>query len=173
VQNFAKETNLDASEECAGLITDVIPMLMRILRCEIGNIRPADITVPQLRTMACLQAHAGISLTELAEHLGFLPSSASKVVDQLLTRDLLTRQIDPSDRRRAILTLTPAGLAALDETRSAIQAFIGKQLAQLSPDKLSTISDAMLQLQQIFAPTIEARAQTTVSPKTAPSQDQG
>lgn len=135
-------------------MTEVVPLLMRIVRAEINRIRPAGITYPQLRTMAYLRNHAGISLTELADHLGFLPSSGSKVIDQLATRGLLTRQVDPDDRRRAILTLTPTGEAILSETRCTIETYLAEYLARLSPVELSTISEAMLNLQHLFAPGV-------------------
>lgn|GEM_PF-274083 len=158
MQSFIVETNSELETNDARLIVEAVPLVMRAINAEIRRRKPQDITLPQLRVLAYLQDHAGISLSELAEHLGFLPSSASKVVDQLVTRGLIMRQDDPSDRRRAVLTITPDGRIILCLSRKAILPFLGDRLATLSTGERATLTAAMGLLRKLFTPEKDAHA---------------
>jgi len=134
------------------MIIEAVPLVMRTIRTEANRRVPLDVSLPQLRALACLQNHAGISLCLLAEQLGLLPSSASKVVDQLVTRGLVTRQDDPADRRRAILTMTADGQTTLYSARQAILPYLAERFSALSASERSVLTDAMRLLQKLFAP---------------------
>jgi DNA-binding MarR family transcriptional regulator len=51
----------------------------------------------------------GMRVGEVADALGITIGGASKLVDRLVTAELVTRVTDPADRRAARLTLTPLG----------------------------------------------------------------
>jgi len=57
----------------------------------------------QLKTAMQVSIHQPISLNELAKKLGVSAPSASVMVDRLVEKDVLTRESDPSDRRRVQL----------------------------------------------------------------------
>jgi DNA-binding MarR family transcriptional regulator len=50
---------------------------------------------------------------ELAELAGISPPSATRIVDGLLERGLVTRVEDPTDRRAVVISLTVAGRGSL------------------------------------------------------------
>jgi DNA-binding MarR family transcriptional regulator len=55
-------------------------------------------------------AEAGpMTLTELSRHLDRAPSTLSEMVDHLEAKDLIRREPDPADRRRALIWLTAHG----------------------------------------------------------------
>jgi DNA-binding MarR family transcriptional regulator len=55
-------------------------------------------------------AEAGpMTLTELSRHLDRAPSTLSEMVDHLEAKDLIRREPDPTDRRRALIWLTAHG----------------------------------------------------------------
>lgn len=56
-----------------------------------------------------------VSVGELAELLLIKPNTAAELVNRLETAGLIERVRDPADRRRALLSLTAAGAAKLDE----------------------------------------------------------
>jgi len=157
MQYFTNENNPDTMLDCARLMVEAVPLVMRTIRVESHRHAPADLSLPQLRTLGLLAIHPGISLCVLAEQLGLLPSSASKVVDQLVTRVLVTRQEDPADRRRAILTLTEDGKEMLHSSRQAILPYISERLATLSTDEQTTVAAAMSLLRKIFLPDRDAQ----------------
>ena len=61
------------------------------------------------------QAPRSPSIGAVASVLAIDPSTASRLVDQRVADGLLERSPDPEDRRRAVLRLTPAGAALLEE----------------------------------------------------------
>lgn len=61
---------------------------------------------------------------QLSEVIGIDPRNAVPVIDGLVDRALLVRDIDPADRRRRVLALTPAGqemVGDLTMTGSALE----------------------------------------------------
>jgi len=66
-------------------------------------------------------AHAGpLTVGEMAAHLDRAQSVVSDIVSGLEAKGLLAREADPADRRRTLVWLTPAGLAALDADRQVL-----------------------------------------------------
>lgn len=56
-----------------------------------------------------------ITAIRLAEHLGMSRAGVSKTLGKLEQKGLLTRTPNPSDRRSALVRLTAAGIATVDE----------------------------------------------------------
>ena len=80
-----------------------------------------DLTITQVKALAAL-SHTELSVKDLAEKLGLSLPGASRAVDVLVERGLLSRREDPDDRRQKRLRATDAGRDALrriDEARLA------------------------------------------------------
>ena len=58
-----------------------------------------------------------LSVRELAEQLQVKHHSTVGIVDQLVTRDLLVREVAPLDRRKILLSLTEKGRSARQPPR--------------------------------------------------------
>lgn len=63
----------------------------------------------ELRAVMCLANREDIPLRQLAADLAVTPSHASKIVDGLVGRRLVSRRTDRDDRRITRLTLTATG----------------------------------------------------------------
>ncbi|GAA4238375.1 MarR family transcriptional regulator [Actinomadura meridiana] len=76
-----------------------------------------DVPVPstQLRALFVLE-RGPVNVSNLADELGALVSSASRLCDRLAASGLLTRDTG-SDRREVTVRLSPDGLALLDQLR--------------------------------------------------------
>ena len=142
---------MDASlEECVREVLDVIPMVMRSLRAEFRSHRGNDLSIPQYRTLMFLRRSPGKSLADLAEHLGITPPSTSKLVDGLVKRGLVDRQDFPVDRRRIVLSLTPAGAELAEASLRLSQEVYRRRFAALPKESLGIIKQAMEALRPIF-----------------------
>lgn len=87
----------------------------------------------QLRALLVVERAGEINLNGLADRLGAIPSSASRLCDRLQASGLLLRSPGRTDRREITLTLTRDGRAMLAAMRHARRAEIGRVLEQMSP----------------------------------------
>jgi DNA-binding MarR family transcriptional regulator len=139
-----------SAEECAALVADSVPLVMRTIRAEMRSHRSPDLSVPHFRTLAYLHRHPGASLSDVAAHIGLTLPSISKMVDRLVARELVTRRSGPQDRRRICLELTPQGESTYQAAASATRARLAERLAALSPDERATIGQAMRTIKVLF-----------------------
>jgi DNA-binding MarR family transcriptional regulator len=103
--------------ECAESIVDVVPLVMRAIQAEMRSARTRGLSVPQFRALAYIDYHPGASLSDVAEHVGLTLPSTSKMIDGLVARELVARDVCAVDRRRIALALTERGRSVLDSAR--------------------------------------------------------
>lgn len=127
-----------------------VPAVMSVFRAEMRAGRPAELSVPQFRTLIYLQRHPGATLSGVAEHLGLALSTVSKLVDGLFKRDFVTRETSAEDRRRARLALTRHGEAMLEGARAGAQARLAERLSALSLAEQEAVLIAMRALYRVF-----------------------
>jgi DNA-binding MarR family transcriptional regulator len=85
---------------------------------DIGGVSPV-----QLRALTALRQKGEANLAQLAEEIGITVSTASRLVDRLVSADWVHRATSPSNRREISLTLTAAGrrlLRRYDRRRVAL-----------------------------------------------------
>lgn len=124
---------------------------MRVLRTEVRAHTSPELNMPQFRTLAFLGRNEGAMLGDVAAFLTLSLSAASKLVDGLVSANLIDRDSDPSDRRKVVLKLTPSGRLKFDEARRITAEFIAERVAPLSHAERACIIEAMGILQRVFA----------------------
>lgn len=139
-------------QECAGQVLEAVPLVMAAIRAEMRSHRGAGLSVPQFRVLVYLQRHAGASLSAIAEHMGLTLPSMSKMIDGLVARDLVARQLNPADRRRVTLAPTGSGRQAMQAAHNATAARLAARLSALPASERRTIGKAMQVLATVFAP---------------------
>ncbi len=137
-------------EACAAVVLETVPALMRIIRGQMRQQRAAGLSVAQFRALGYVGRHAGAPLSALAEHLGLTPPATSRLVDGLVARQMVRRDISPADRRAVMLSLTSAGAALLEETRHRTQADLETYVARLSAEERAGVMQALRALQGAF-----------------------
>ena len=140
-----------SSENCAQILLDVTPIVMRFIRTEMRRHRSADLSIPQFRTLTYIHRNSGASLLDVANHLGFTPPSTSSLVDELVKRNLVLRQPSTTDRRRITLMLTSEGESLLKMARQETQTRLVDILRKLPPADLELVTQAMHILQPVFS----------------------
>ncbi|MGH3624019.1 MAG: MarR family winged helix-turn-helix transcriptional regulator [Sciscionella sp.] len=89
------------------------------------------VTLPQFRLLVVLRSRGPLKLVRLAEHLGVNPSTATRMVDRLVTTDLITRQAHPTSRREQAVGLTEAGAAVVSEVTERRRAEIAEVVERM------------------------------------------
>ena len=95
------------------------------------------ITGPQRLVLRIVGHQGRISAGALADVLHIHPSSLTGMLQRLEQAELIRRESDPFDRRRALLELTKRGTRLNDERAGTIEASIADALARMSKDKLA------------------------------------
>lgn len=142
---------MTSPRQTAALVMDNVPLLMRLLRTKFREKRIADLSMVQFRTLAFVDANQGTSLSEVAGHIGLGLPSMSKLVDALVNRKLLTRDLHGKDRRRICLALTSKGKRELNDAYQHAQSFFADNFSKLTDDERTQIAGAMNVMKKLFA----------------------
>jgi len=97
------------------------------------------VTFSQYQHLRHLWQNDGLAQVELSRRIGIETASSTAVLDQLDKRALIRRQRDPHDRRRVIVTLTPAGRALERPLENCAIAVNKRARAGLSPAKVAAL----------------------------------
>jgi DNA-binding MarR family transcriptional regulator len=95
---------------------------------------------------------SGAGFTTQAEAVAFLGLSkqrSSQLIDTLVLRGYLERQIDPDDRRRMAVRLTDRGRAAAAAIKAAVDSISARLEQRLTADELSGLRAGLAALAEI------------------------
>jgi DNA-binding MarR family transcriptional regulator len=119
----------DLSKGLQGLVGDVLDEL--------------ELTVPLADALWQLDPDSPPpSMRQLAAGLHCDPSTVTFLADRLLERGLVAVEVDPADRRRKIVTLTPHGASTRQRLLGAMAT--RSSLARLSPDEQRHLHDLLV-----------------------------
>jgi DNA-binding MarR family transcriptional regulator len=124
-------TPLTRQDLAAGL-QFVLMRLTRVMR-QAGS--GEALTLAELSALGTLHALAPITAGELAKRERLRPPSMTKVLASLADRGLISRDVDPHDRRRTIVTVTAEGARRADDERRSRDAWLTGKLAALTRDE--------------------------------------
>jgi DNA-binding MarR family transcriptional regulator len=95
-----------------------------------------DMPMGQFKAMATITMFGPWPVGELGRRLGISEPAASLLVDKLEERGLAARTRDEQDRRRTLVTATPAGHEFATRLRQGREEQIGQWLEALTDDEL-------------------------------------
>jgi len=102
-----------------------------------------DLTSPQLTALSRLDRLGPATTAELARREQITPQAMGATIASLEQRGLVLRQPDAGDGRRSILSLTPAGRAAINSGRSALADKVAGVLAEsFTSEEIATLDAA-------------------------------
>ncbi len=103
-----------------------VTTIMRALKIAEKDVQVAhrelNFVAADIQTLRFIAANPGCKLSDLAAHLGVVPTTASSVVDRLVDRGFVSRERPETNRRSIALSLTAAGqeaFALIDEEEKA------------------------------------------------------
>lgn len=135
---------------------EAVPAVIRFIRAQMRAHRGGDLSVPQFRTLAILNRSQDASLSEVAELLGLSLPAASRLVDGLVKKGLVDRQVVPADRRLVALSVTTKGRATWDAARQATQQQLAEAIGSLTATQHAQVLQAMRILRETFQPETPA-----------------
>ena len=91
-------------------------------------------------------ANRGVGAGDLIRQLGVSKQAASQLVDVLVLRGYLDRQVDPEDRRRMTIALTERGRAAAAAVRAGVEEVDDELALRLSAAQLAGLRAGLLAL---------------------------
>jgi DNA-binding MarR family transcriptional regulator len=100
--------------------------------------------------LKALLQHGAMSQHAIAKELNHTDASISRQIKLLLEKSFVSSKADPTNRRIAIIRLTPKGRQALKKIEVAVLGYLADILAPLSDQKLKQIIKANTELQSII-----------------------
>jgi DNA-binding MarR family transcriptional regulator len=124
----------------AELASHLRPSLLRLTRMVRNQRVDMSVTLTQLSAMAALEKRGPMSAGDLAAFERVQPPSMTKVLANLEERGLVRRDVHPTDRRQAIIAITPAGHELLESERRSRDAWLTRRLATLTAEERALLN---------------------------------
>jgi DNA-binding MarR family transcriptional regulator len=110
--------------------------------------RNGDLKEIEFLTLSLLHQHGTMIVGDIQRQLGILPAQMSRIIRSLDCRDrpLIDCRINPHDKRKVDVGLTPAGVSAFEVYQSARIGGIARLLGKLSEedfDELDRLVDKL------------------------------
>jgi DNA-binding MarR family transcriptional regulator len=125
-----------------------VAQLARVVESSLGGL-----TLSAYRILS-LVAEGNARSSQIAGRLALARPTISNAVDQLVERGLLTRGVNPDDRRAVVLTVTDAGRAAIGDADRAIA-----ERLRVAFERLDDPGSVLRSMEQMSAAVAEVRAE--------------
>lgn len=102
-----------------------------------------DVTLPQYRTLVILAYNGAQRVIDLAAQLDVGSSTATRMIDRLVRRDLVQRQTHPEDRRATRVEITPDGRAVVAAVMQRRRADFARILDKMEPAQRQSLVDGL------------------------------
>jgi MarR family transcriptional regulator, organic hydroperoxide resistance regulator len=114
-----------------------------------GRLSDLDLTPSEINALANLADGRARSIGELAADTATKPTTLTSVLDRLVRRGYVVRQLDPADRRSFLVSLTDDGRQVADAARAAMRDLERAVLATITSADLTgfrTVTHAIMEV---------------------------
>lgn len=122
----------DLIEQALPLLPEIGKLLYLSLMRQPGT---AGLSLPQVKALGYLGTHGRCSVGELATGLGASMPSASELVDRLVERGLVEREVNPRDRRQVLVGPTAAAGEVHAELKAMRTAQLRRAMSRLAAEE--------------------------------------
>lgn len=111
-------------------------------------LKPFDISIQQFNVLRILKGQKGkpSNLSTIQERMVSKMSNTTRLVDKLISKGYVHRNICPSNRRKVEITITDPGINFLDQTSMAIEELEQKITSNLTEQELITFNTLLNKL---------------------------
>ena len=100
--------------------------------------------------LATIDTHGPLTPSELAARERVQRPTATRLVARLEELGVLQRAADPTDRRSALLSVTPEGHALMEEMRGRKTAYLARRIEKLDPEERAALDRAAVILEGLL-----------------------
>jgi DNA-binding MarR family transcriptional regulator len=129
-------------EDIADVILHASRSLVAIAARSLADVQD-DVTLPQYRAIVVLCARGPISMGELAEALDCSGSTATRLCDRLVAKDLVARSPREENRREVEVRAAPAGTALLKAVTKRRRAEIQRIAKSIPVEQQPALVDSL------------------------------
>ncbi|MFZ0214515.1 MAG: MarR family transcriptional regulator [Candidatus Dormiibacterota bacterium] len=144
--------------EARGTDPDTAELAMRLrlamtrLRRRLRQESAIGLSQTDMSALAMVLREGPIGLGELAQAEGVRPPSMTRIASGLERQGLVSRHVDPADRRRASLQVTTSGRQLVERNRRRKNAYLARRLNGLSAADLVTLDASIAILERLVEP---------------------
>jgi Transcriptional regulators len=122
--------------------------MIRIMERKLGILKDnefscCDISISQCHALVEIGRIKSISLNELAELLNLENSTMSRTVNNLVTKQLVKRDIDPQDRRYVTISLTDDGYKVYEGIEDEMNLYFKNIYDNIPDNKKEQVMESM------------------------------
>ena len=144
VDGVARPGSVEVDE--VARLRSVIAKLSRRLRPTLAGV---GLTPTQISVLFTVARTGPLRLSELAEVEGLNPTMLSRVIAQLADQELLTRVVDPGDRRAALVDATARGRRMRKKIQRERNNVLSSHLSELPPQDRESLLGALPVLEEL------------------------
>ena len=114
--------------------------------------RQTKLPIPlnQFGALMVIFTEESVSITDISHILNISKQQMTTVIDKLVCNGMVQKAPDPHDRRRSVITLTPAGQKILDDQNERVRQLFNQHILQLNEDETAQLSDSILTFNQLL-----------------------
>src|SRR5262245_8838778 len=132
--------NISSMSKKRARALDLIRRVNRFQRAgDLDDATVGELTVAQIRVLFRLRNRGPISSGQLASGLGVTLPTVTSVIDRLVAHGFAERRDDPSDRRRVIVAITPAGQAVVEGIQQGRRARLQRAIESIDREALASL----------------------------------
>lgn len=138
------DQNMDYdAENSIGFLLDRVSQLMRLGLNRKFTSAGCRATAEQWKILIALWQTDGMTQQELTESVFKSKASVTKLIDGLETRELVTRQFDPDDRRIKKVFLAPKGVSELETLMGLAKQNLAQAELGISAEELAIFKQVL------------------------------
>lgn len=114
--------------------------------------RQTKVPIPlnQFGVLMVVLTEDAVSITEISHILQISKQQMTTVIDKLVRNGLVQKQADINDRRRSVITLTPAGQKVIDNQNELVRERFSERIQRLSATEKTKLNDAITNFNQLI-----------------------
>ena len=138
--------NYDRADELITGLWTVFPLLFRLIRRGWQKGSKDGLSVYHYETLGFLMRDKRLSMSAIGKVLGVAKSNLTPIVDALVRKGLVARNIDASDRRVIHISLTSKGQKFMDEGKKRAKEDLRKLFGHLNDRDLRALVASFVRL---------------------------